>query len=160
MIRHDRCGDQSRSRNLGWKPLTAMSQRMEHPDTTVIYNGACPICSREIAGYRRYSETRALPIAFRDLNAGDLATWGLSADQAARRLYVVRDGTLHDGVPAFAVLWEQMPRFRWLARLVRLPGLRQGTTLVYDRVLAPLLYAMHRRRVSRAQALGKAGPRS
>ncbi|MDJ0629403.1 MAG: DUF393 domain-containing protein [Rhodobacter sp.] len=120
--------------------------------TTVIYNGDCPICSREIAGYRNYSEARGLDILFDDLNTADLTRWGLTPDQAARRLYVVRDGVLYDGVAAFALLWEAMPRFRLLARLVRLPGVRRIAATVYDRLLAPLLYGMHRRR--RAKALG------
>ena len=128
---------------------------MEHSETTVIYNGACPICSREIAGYRSHAARHDLPIRFTDLNSADLARWDLTADQAARRLYVEQDGQLLSGVPAFALLWARMPGFRWLARLVRLPGVRWVAAVVYDRVLAPLLYRMHTRRQSR---LGKGAP--
>ena len=47
-------------------------------------------------------------------------------------------------------LWQQMPRYRWLARIVALPGIRQAATLVYDHILAPLLYRSHLRRQRRA----------
>ena len=116
----------------------------------VIYNAACPICSREVEGYRRYAEARALPLAFEDLGRADLATLGLTPQDAARRLHVVRDGELLAGLPAFVALWEEMPRFRWLARTVSLPVVRPLATALYEGILAPLLYAMHRRRQARA----------
>lgn len=118
---------------------------------TVIYNGDCPVCAREIDGYRRHTRARGLPVEYDDLNAADLSRHGLTPDQAARRLYVEQGGRLHAGIDAFAVLWDAMPRFRWLARLVRQPGLHWLADRVYERALAPLLYAMHRRRV---RALG------
>jgi len=121
-------------------------------ETTVIYNANCPICAREIAHYRKYSEAQNLPIAFRDLSTADLSRLGLTTEDVAKRLHVEQDGRLYAGVPAFAVLWEAMPRFRWLGRLVRKPVIRSLAVALYDGVLAPVLYAMHRRRVRRANA--------
>ena len=118
-------------------------------ETTTIYNADCPLCSREIAGYRAYAEARALPLRFEALQETDLAALGLSPEEAARRLHVIRNGELLSGLPAFVALWAEMPRFRWLARLVSLPLVRPVAGLVYERVLAPALYALHRRRVAR-----------
>lgn len=126
-------------------------------ETEVIYNADCPICSREIAGYRRMSEAAGLAIRYSDLKRADLARWGLTEEAAARRFHVVQDGRLLDGVPAFAALWSRMPGLRWLARTVELPGLRQMAAFGYDRLAAPLLYALHRRR--RARALHKGARR-
>lgn len=120
--------------------------------TTVIYNGECPICSREVAGYRRHAEARALPIRFDPLASADLARWGLTADQAARRFHVIQDGRLIAGVDAFIALWMAMPRFRPLARVVSLPGIRQIAGLAYEYAAAPALYALHRRRLRRHSA--------
>jgi len=119
-------------------------------ETTVIYNADCPVCAREIAHYRAYSDAQGLAIRYAGLEQAD--RWGLTPDRAARRLHVIRDGRLFAGVEAFIVLWQAMPRFRWLARLVALPGLRQAAGLLYDGVLAPVLYALHRRRVRRQGA--------
>lgn len=119
--------------------------------TIVIYNANCPICSREIASYRRYCETRDLPVAFHDLDRADLGTLGLTPEDAARRLHVIDRGTLLAGADAFLALWQAMPRFRPLARIVGLPGIRQIATLVYEGLAAPALYALHRRRVRRAR---------
>ncbi|MEM8958556.1 MAG: DUF393 domain-containing protein [Pseudomonadota bacterium] len=118
--------------------------------TEIIYNGSCPICSREIAAYERYASIRNLPLDFTPLDEADLAAHGLSAEDAARRLHIVQDGRLVSGVEAFALLWDAMPRFRWLAQLVRLPVVRPLAGVIYERLLAPLLYALHRRRRVRA----------
>lgn len=115
----------------------------------VLYNDSCPICAREVGAYRRYAEARDLPVRFDGLGRADLARWGVDAEAAARRLHVLHEGRVVAGVDAFILLWREMPRFRWLARLTALPVVRHVAGLVYERALAPLLYAMHRRRVRR-----------
>jgi len=116
-------------------------------ETKVIYNGACPICSREVAVYKKRAQGADAPLQFVDLNATDLEQYGLSADQAAQQLHVVENGTLLAGTDAFLVMWRRTPGFAWLARLVGLPGIRWVVDLVYRRVLAPRLYARHVKRV-------------
>ena len=120
-------------------------------ETEVIYNGSCPICSTEIAAYERTAQAHALPLRFTDMSECDLARLGLTEEEAARRLHVLREGKVLAGVPAFLALWSELPRLRWLARIVALPGLRQVAGLVYEGILAPLLYALHRRRQARAR---------
>jgi len=117
--------------------------------TAVLYNAECPVCNFEISHYARYSEGQDLPIRFDDLNGAALRHWDLTEDQAARRLYVVHEGQLTSGIPAFLVLWAQMPRYRWLAKLVGLPGLKQIASAVYDYALAPAIYRWHLRRKAR-----------
>ncbi len=104
------------------------------------------MCSFEINHYASYAKTRALPIRFEDLNADDLSDWGLTADQAARRLYVLKEGEMLSGIPAFLALWQDMPRYRILARVVGVPGIRHVACAVYDYALAPLIYRWHKRR--------------
>ena len=115
----------------------------------VLYNEQCPICSFEIGHYRDYAGRNGLPIRFDDLNGPNRAAWGLDADTAARRLYVLQDGELLGGMEAFRALWRQMPRYRWLARITALPGVRQAAHVAYEYALAPAIYRWHRRRVAR-----------
>jgi predicted DCC family thiol-disulfide oxidoreductase YuxK len=115
----------------------------------VIYNDTCPICSREVGQYRRAAAASGAPIRFEGLDAADLAAHGLDRDRAARRFHVVREGRLVSGVDAFIALWSELPRWRWLARLVALPGIRQFAGLFYDHAAAPALHALHRRREAR-----------
>ena len=111
--------------------------------TRVLYNANCPICNFEISHYARYADKSGLPIRFDDLNSETRDQWGLDADTAARRLYVTHDGVLTSGIPAFLILWAQMPRYRLLARLVGAPGVRQFANVTYDHVLAPAIYRWH-----------------
>ena len=115
-------------------------------ETSVLYNSHCPVCSAEIGHYARYVGDAGLPIRFDDLNTEALDRWGLDRDTAARSLYVQRDGVLVSGVPAFVLLWSQMPRYRLLARMVGLPGIRHLASAAYDHVFAPALYRWHRHR--------------
>lgn len=119
-------------------------------ETRIIYNAECPVCSFEIDHYNAYARQQALPLVFDDLNQCDLTRWGLTEDQAARRLYVVKDGKLESGIPAFLILWHEMPRYRWLGRLIGLPGIRQIAAAIYDHLLAPVIYKWHKRRRARA----------
>jgi len=115
--------------------------------TSVLYNANCPVCNFEIGHYARYADKAGLPIRFDDLNTDARNQWGLDADTAARRLYVLHDGVMTSGIPAFLVLWAQMPRYRSLGRIVGLPGIRQIAGAAYDHVLAPLIYRWHLRRL-------------
>jgi predicted DCC family thiol-disulfide oxidoreductase YuxK len=106
----------------------------------VLYNGACPICAREIAHYRALAARHGADLAFDDLNTTDLAAWGLTPDQAMRRLHA-RAGSLRlAGLAAFRGLWERLPGWRWLAWLTGLPGIRQAADWSYERIAAPWLY--------------------
>ena len=113
------------------------------PKTSVLYNATCPVCNFEIQHYARYAVANDLPIRFDDLNSDARGQWMLDADTAARRLYVLHEGTPTSGIPAFLMLWAQMPRYRWLERIVGLPGIRQIACAAYDFVLAPAIYRLH-----------------
>lgn len=116
------------------------------PRTRALYNGDCPFCDGEMCSYADYSEARGLPIAFDDLNQIDLTLWGVTEDQATRLLHVVHDGKLYVGFDAMLVLWDQMPRFRLLARLCRTPGLHALLDWGYANIVARYIYHRHMRR--------------
>ena len=119
---------------------------MTQGSATVLFNTECPVCSREIGAYRRHAEATGAALRFEPLTQGAPERHGLTPDEAARRLHVVRDGAVLSGLDAFAVLWASLPRTAWLARLVGMPVVRPLVALLYDRLAAPLLHAMHRRR--------------
>lgn len=119
------------------------------PVTRALYNGDCPICDAEMCHYADYAKGRNLPIAFDDLTRVDLTQWGVTEDAATRLLHVLHDGRLHVGFDAFLVLWDQMPRYRWAARLCRLPILYQVLDWGYEHVAARIIYNRHLRRKAR-----------
>ena len=117
--------------------------------TTVLYNADCPVCSREIKHYARYTQAHELPVQYEELGKADTERWGLTPEQAAKRLHVRKNGQVYDGIPAFIALWQDMPRYRWLARVVSLPGMNTLAVLSYDHVMAPLLFTWHKARLAR-----------
>lgn len=85
------------------------------------------------------------------------AAYGADLEAVKRRLHVIdRQGALPVGVPAFAALWDEIPRYRVFARLVRLPVVRSLAAALYE-LLAAVLYAWNKRRERRrALACGTA----
>jgi len=92
------------------------------PAATVYFDGACPICSREIAQYRKAQGAERL--AFVDVTAcsAERLGAGLSREAALARMHVRRaDGTLASGAAAFAEIWLQLPRLAWAGRIASSP---------------------------------------
>ena len=95
-----------------------------------MFDGACPLCRREIGLYQ--SLTPLENVAWLDVSE---ATATLTpADQArymARFHVRQKDGTLLSGAAAFVALWLTMPGWRWLGRFGRLPGITPLLELAY-----------------------------
>lgn len=92
---------------------------------TVLYDGACPLCRREIGVYRSLQPLRPdAPVCFADVSdAGLPLPPGATRAQLLARFHVRgRDGELLSGAQAFLALWAALPGWRWLALLGRLPG--------------------------------------
>jgi predicted DCC family thiol-disulfide oxidoreductase YuxK len=120
----------------------------------ILYNGACPICRKEIEHYQRLDRSGADALTFADIGGSkqELALLSLSEDEAKRRLHVVdAEGRLMSGVPAFATIWESLPRYRWLSTLCRLPVLRTLLDWLYEPI-AFCLYHLDKKRQRRDPA--------
>lgn len=89
---------------------------------TVLYDGSCPLCRREIGIYRNLQSDS--PICFADVSDAAVSLpAGTTQQQLLARFHVQRhDGELLSGAQAFLVLWAALPGWRWLARAGRLPG--------------------------------------
>jgi predicted DCC family thiol-disulfide oxidoreductase YuxK len=88
--------------------------------TTVLYDGGCSLCRREIQHYRRLDGAER--VEWMDITRNDslLRSLGIPFETAMERLHVLqRDGKVATGVHAFAVIWDELPRYQALARLVR-----------------------------------------
>ena len=117
--------------------------------TRVLFNEDCPICNAEICHYIKYAESNGIELYFDKLGEADLSLYGVSKDQGAKRLHVISDGKVIDGLKAFQKLWAQMPRYKFLAVITNFPVIREIAGLVYDKILAPILYKTHLNRLNR-----------
>jgi predicted DCC family thiol-disulfide oxidoreductase YuxK len=90
---------------------------------TVLYDGACPLCRREIGVYRGLQPLRSdAPVCFADVNDPALTLpGGTTRAQLLARFHVRgHDGQLLSGARAFLALWAALPGWRWLALVGRL----------------------------------------
>lgn len=87
------------------------------PNLTVWYDGACPICSREIAAMRRLDRKGA--IAFVDI-ADPAQPCPVDRTEALARFHVTEGERILSGAAAFAAMWRAIPALRWLGLLARL----------------------------------------
>lgn len=119
---------------------------------TVLYDGACPLCSREIAWYRRQTAREAIRWVDVAHCADAELPQGIGREAALRRFHVLEaDHRLLGGAAAFARLWTAYPRLARYARLYRLPGVAPLMEYAYRLFLRlrPLLarsLPVHRRR--------------
>ena len=121
--------------------------------TTVLFNGDCEICSKEICVYKTYGAGKGLPIDFKDINASDLNQFGLTRDETARQLHVIKNYELFKGVKAFVVLWNEMPRYRFLAKIFSLPGVTDVAQFFYYHIIARYLYARDIKRLKNQRSI-------
>ena len=104
----------------GKMPGMPTSPTAAPPDRpTVYFDGACPVCTREISLYRRQPGAEGL--CWVDAAACEAGALGadLTRPQALARLHVRgANGELVSGAAAFIALWAALPRTAWLARLL------------------------------------------
>lgn len=82
----------------------------------VWYDGACPLCDREIALMRKLDWHRA--IDFRDI-APENAVCPSDRLLMLARLHASENGVLLNGAAAFAAMWRAIPVLRPLGLLAR-----------------------------------------
>ena len=88
------------------------------PALTVLYDGACPLCRREIAVYRDLQPLQpGAPVCFADVSSAAVPLpAGTTREQLLARFHVQgRDGQLLSGAQAFLAFWAALPGWRWLA---------------------------------------------
>jgi predicted DCC family thiol-disulfide oxidoreductase YuxK len=107
-----------------------------HDGPIAYYDGACPLCAREISFYRR--QAGASRIHWIDVSriGGNEVAPDLSNDAALARFHVRDiDGSLVSGGAAFVLVWKNLPRFRWLCTIFAL----RPFTWALDRLYAGFL---------------------
>ena len=121
---------------------------------TVYYDGSCPVCTAEIAQYRRAGGG----VAYADVSA-DALPEGLTREAAMARFhYRDEKGRLLSGARAFAALWlrlsEGRPLLRLLARAANTPPVLILGEVAYRAFLPlrPRLQRIVRRRMEARDA--------
>ena len=92
---------------------------MSQPNVTIWFDGACPLCLREIGLMRRLDRRGA--ISFLDIDDSATSSPIDPALLLARFHAREGDGPLLHGAAAFAAMWRAIPLLRPLGIAARLP---------------------------------------
>ena len=106
----------------------------QNGELAVSFDGACPLCSAEIGAHRNC--VGADRVIFVDVSTAGAGTVAPELDRAAAlKRFDVRlaDELLASGATGFGHLWLALPAWRWLGRIVLLPGLLQLTEVLLSR---------------------------
>ena len=87
---------------------------------TVLFDGNCGICSKEIAFYKRISQSGQF--VWQDINSIDLKKkYNIELYSALKHLHVIDNEKVLIGVDAFARIWGNIKYFKMLSFLIQLP---------------------------------------
>ena len=111
----------------------------------VYYNESCNICRAEINLYKKQNIKE---IDWVDItNNTDAEKDTLKDDKTLlRRLHVIIDGKVFDGAEAFLLVWKNIPKYKFLYSIFRLPIIFQIFSLGYE-VIAFFLYLKNRKQI-------------
>ncbi len=108
------------------------SEEAERPAVRVFFDGSCPLCTKEIALYRRL-DTRQ-KVDWCDVSEpAQAAVLPLPREVLMARFHVqpISGGEPLSGARAFLELWRHIPGWRWLSRLRYVPGVPTLLELSY-----------------------------
>ena len=87
---------------------------------TLLYDGGCPLCSKEIQHYKRIDKSDLINWVDITSDPKALSDLGLNLTETMRLIHAVTvDGNKLIGVYAFLAVWERLTGYRWLAFLIR-----------------------------------------
>lgn len=104
-------------------PAPASSNRVSVEcggQTTMFYDGGCPLCRREVGHYQRLDRARRIRWINIDTEPEELERLGITQEEGMRRLHALNaDGQLVTGTYAFATIWSELPYYRRIGHLVK-----------------------------------------
>ena len=115
-------------------PATLVATASGCEALTVMFDGACPLCRREVGVYQALEPLE--PVAWLDVSDVSQTSADMSPEDRARylaRFHVqLPNGKLLSGAAAFVALWQTMPGWRWLGRFGTLPGVTPLLEALYS----------------------------
>ena len=111
----------------------------QHSEKTpkVYFNNSCSVCRMEINHYKKFNEN----LGWIDVTNNKEAQkeTAKSSAELIRRLHVEQDGKIYQGIDAFLIVWSRLPKYRWLYKLVKTPGIYHASYIAYE-CLAYILF--------------------
>ena len=111
----------------------------------VYFNNSCKICRAEINMYKKENINQINWIDITNNNNAKLET-KKNEKELLRRLHVIKDGEIFSGAQAFLLIWKNIPRYRFLYSILKLPIIFQIFSLSYE-IIAFFLYLKNKKQI-------------
>ena len=86
----------------------------------VFFNNSCNICRAEINHYKKHSNKDIEWVDVTNNNEAQKIT-SKSYEQLLRRMHVIQDGNLIEGAEVFLIIWKNIPKYRFLYKVLKKP---------------------------------------
>ena len=108
----------------------------------IFFNNSCSICRSEINIYKKQGLKQLEWIDITNNKDAEIDTKKTNKD-LLRRLHVKYEDKIYSGAEAFIVLWNRMPKFKLLAKILSTPVIFHIFSLMYE-IVAFILYLKNR----------------
>ena len=111
----------------------------------VYFNNSCKICKAEIDLYKKENIKEINWVDISDNRNAQIET-NKNDKQLLRRLHVKKDGKIFSGAKAFLLVWKNIPKYRFLYSIFKLPLIFQIFSLIYE-IIAFFLYLKNKKQI-------------
>ena len=118
--------------------------------TKVYFNNSCSICRFEINHYKKQENSLEwIDISTEKKSKKDT---NKNAKELLRRLHTIKDNKVYSGVDAFIEMWSEIPRYSFLAQIIRKPVIYHISWLLYE-VFALILFYKNKNQLNKIERI-------
>tara|TARA_B100001059_G_C17286622_1_gene310772 strand:+ start:88 stop:438 length:351 start_codon:yes stop_codon:yes gene_type:complete len=111
----------------------------------VYFNNSCKICKAEINLYKKEKNSKIDWIDITNNHNAQIET-KKNNKELLRRLHVKKDGKIFSGAEAFLLVWKNIPKYRFLYLVLKLPVIFHAFSIFYE-LVAFFLYLKNKKQI-------------
>ena len=111
----------------------------------VYFNNSCKICKAEIDLYKKEKIDDINWVDITNNNQANIET-KKDSKELLRRLHVENNGKIFSGAKAFLLVWQNIPKYKFLYSIFSLPIIFQFFSVGYE-IIAYFLYLKNRKQI-------------
>ena len=112
----------------------------------VYFNNSCSICRAEINLYKKEKTPDLNWVDITNNKTAELET-NKTDKELLRRLHVKKNGNIYVGVDAFLLIWNTMPKYKFLYKFFKVPILYHLFYVFYE-IAAYFLYIKNKKQLN------------
>lgn len=110
-----------------------MSEIVKNIRPIVFYDGACPLCKKEIKHYIRIDQDNNIDWIDVSTDTVLLKQYNITYTDAMKKLHVIElNGKTKIGIDAFLTIWKFLPYYKNVAKVVTFFHMQKPMAWIYD----------------------------